>query len=51
MRSPHIVWHESAQGLVEYGMIIGFVALLAIGGLMLLGPILGDFFSSMTTSV
>lgn len=42
---------ENAQGLVEYGMIISFVALLAIGGLILLGPLMGDFFSSMTTSV
>lgn len=40
-----------AQGLVEYGLIIALVALLAIGGLVLLGPILGDMFSSMTGSI
>lgn len=43
--------YVDAQGLVEYGMIISFVALLAIGGLILLGPLMSDFFSSMTTSV
>ena len=40
-----------AQGLVEYALIIALVAILAIGGLVLLGPILGTFFSSMTSSV
>lgn len=43
--------HSRGQGLVEYGMIISFVALLAIGGLVMLGPYMGDFFSSMTGSV
>jgi pilus assembly protein Flp/PilA len=42
---------EQAQGLVEYGLIIALVALLAIGGLILLGPVIGSMFSSMTTSV
>lgn len=46
-----MVHQERAQGLVEYGLIIALVALLAIGGLVLLGPILGQMFSSMTTSV
>jgi pilus assembly protein Flp/PilA len=42
---------EQAQGLVEYGLIIALVALLAIGGLVLLGPTIGGMFSSMTASV
>ena len=42
---------ERAQGLVEYGLIIALVALLAIGGLILLGPLLGNMFSSMTASI
>jgi pilus assembly protein Flp/PilA len=42
---------EQAQGLVEYGLIIALVALLAIGGLVLLGPAIGSMFSSMTASV
>jgi pilus assembly protein Flp/PilA len=42
---------EQAQGLVEYGLIIALVALLAIGGLILLGPVIGSMFSSMTASV
>ncbi len=40
---------EMAQGLIEYGLIIALVALLAIGGLVLLGPLLGNSFSSVTT--
>jgi Flp pilus assembly pilin Flp len=36
---------------VEYGLIIALVALLAIGGLVLLGPVIGDMFSSMAPSV
>jgi Flp pilus assembly pilin Flp len=42
---------KRAQGLVEYGLIIALVALLAIGGLVLLGPLLSSMFSSMTGSV
>lgn len=42
---------EEAQGLVEYGLIIALVALLAIGGLIVLGPLIGSMFSSMSTSV
>jgi Flp pilus assembly pilin Flp len=37
--------------MVEYGLIIALVSLLAIGGLVLFGPAIGDMFSSMTASV
>jgi Flp pilus assembly pilin Flp len=50
-RSGEIVVKERAQGLVEYGLIIALVALLAIAGLVLLGPLLSSMFSSMTSSV
>jgi Flp pilus assembly pilin Flp len=46
-----MTYREKAQGLVEYGLIIALVALLAIGGLVLLGPLMGNLFSSMTGSV
>lgn len=42
---------EEAQGLVEYGLIIALVALLAIGGLIILGPLIGSMFSAMSSSV
>jgi pilus assembly protein Flp/PilA len=42
---------EQAQGLVEYGLIIALVALLAIGGLILLGPQISSMFSGMVNSI
>lgn len=42
---------EQAQGLVEYGLIIALVAILAIGGLILFGNQLSSFMSGMTGSV
>ena len=42
---------ERAQGLVEYGLIIALVALVAIAGLIILGPAIGTMFSGMQTSV
>ena len=38
---------ESGQGLVEYGLIILLVAVVAIGGVMLLGPKLSALFESI----
>ncbi len=38
---------ERAQGLVEYGLIIALVALIAIGGLTLLGPTLNTMFTNV----
>jgi Flp pilus assembly pilin Flp len=40
-----------AQGLVEYGLIIAFVALLAIASLLLFRPALPSLLSSLSTSV
>ena len=42
---------ERAQGLVEYGLIIALVALVAIAGLIILGPAISAMFSGMQTSV
>jgi len=42
---------ERAQGLVEYAVIIALVALVAIAGLILLGPIVRDLFSNMQASI
>jgi Flp pilus assembly pilin Flp len=40
-----------AQGLVEYGLIIAFVALLAVASLMLFRPALPSLLSSLSASV
>jgi len=42
---------EEGQGMVEYGLIIALVAVLAIAGLIILGPKVGSLFSSLGTSV
>ena len=40
-----------AQGLVEYGLIIAFVALLAIASLLLFRPSLPSLLSTLSVSV
>jgi Flp pilus assembly pilin Flp len=45
------VVRQDAQGLIEYGLIIALVALLAIGGLLLYGPAIGSMLSKVTGSV
>jgi hypothetical protein len=40
-----------AQGLVEYGLIIAFVALLAVASLLLFRPSLPSLLSQLSTSV
>ena len=42
---------EEGQGMVEYGLIIALVAVVAIAGLIILGPKVGSLFSSLGTSV
>jgi Flp pilus assembly pilin Flp len=40
-----------AQGLVEYGLIIALVAILAITGLLLFGPQVNSLLSQVSGSV
>ena len=40
-----------AQGLVEYGLIIALVAVLAIAGLLLFGPAINSMLSKVSGSV
>jgi len=35
--------HDAAQGLVEYGLIIALVAVLAIAALIIFGPAVSSF--------
>lgn len=41
----------TGQGLVEYGLIIALVAILAIAGLMIFGPAVGSLLANLGGSV
>ena len=42
---------EKGQGLVEYALILVLVAIVVIAALMLLGPIIGNVFSKVNSSL
>ncbi len=45
------VVREEGQGLVEYGLIIFLVAIVVIAVLVLVGPQIGNIFSSITAAI
>ena len=42
---------EEGQGLVEYALILVLVAIVVIAVLLLLGPIVGNVFSSLISGL
>jgi pilus assembly protein Flp/PilA len=42
---------QSGQGLVEYSLILVLVAIVVIAALMILGPIIGNTFSTINNSL
>jgi pilus assembly protein Flp/PilA len=42
---------ETGQGLVEYALILVLVAIVVIAVLLLLGPAIGDVFSTIINSI
>ncbi len=42
---------EKGQGLVEYALILVLVAIVVFAALMILGPIVGNVFSTINTSL
>jgi len=42
---------EKGQGLVEYSIILALVALIVIAVVRLLGPTIGNTFSSINSSI
>ncbi len=42
---------QKGQGLVEYALILVLVAIVVIAALMILGPIIGNTFSTINTSL
>ena len=46
-----LVSDEKGQGLVEYALILVLVAIVVIAALMILGPIIGNVFSKVNSSL
>lgn len=42
---------QKGQGLVEYALILVMVAIVVIAVLMLMGPIIGNMFSKVNSSL
>lgn len=42
---------ESGATAVEYGLLVGLIAVVIIGAVALLGPTLRDFFTDMNTEL
>ena len=42
---------KRGQGLVEYALILVLVAIVVVAALMILGPVLGNTFSTINTSL
>jgi Flp pilus assembly pilin Flp len=39
---------EEGQDLVEYALLASFIAVVSIAGLLSLGPVIANFYSSLT---
>lgn len=42
---------EDGQGMVEYGLIIGLVSIVAIGALVILGPKIAGMFNKVNDTL
>ena len=42
---------EKGQGLVEYALILVLVAIIVIATLLILGPVIGNMFSKINSSL
>ncbi len=42
---------QSGQGLVEYALILVLVAIVVIAALLILGPVVGNAFSTVNNSL
>jgi len=46
-----IIRDENGQGMVEYGLILGLIAVAAIAAIVLLGPKIKGFFEGANTEL
>jgi len=47
----HLLKRREGQGMAEYGLILALVAIIAIAGVMLLGPKLREVFMDIVGSL
>ena len=43
--------HEEGQGLLEYGLVIILVAIVVVAILLIIGPTVGNMFSTVVNAV
>jgi pilus assembly protein Flp/PilA len=43
--------NEDGQGMVEYGLILGLIAIAAVVALLALGPKISDMFETVTSKL
>jgi len=43
--------HEQGQGLLEYALVLVFVAIVVVAILLLLGPVIGNLFSNVVRAI
>jgi pilus assembly protein Flp/PilA len=43
--------NESGQALVEYGLLVGLIAVLCVAAIVLLGQDISKYFTSITTAL
>lgn len=46
-----ILRNEDGQGMVEYGLILGLIAIAAVVALLALGPKISEMFSTATAKL
>ncbi len=51
MKIKAILKDESGQGMVEYGLILGLIAVAAVAVLVLLGPKISNMFAKASNSL
>ena len=51
VRLQNMFRNEKGQGMVEYGLIIGLIAIVVVGALILLGPQISTIFTNITNTL
>jgi pilus assembly protein Flp/PilA len=51
MKLFEILKNEDGQGMVEYGLILGLIAIAAVVALLALGPKISEMFETVTSKL